>query len=67
MTEHAQRADRVTQLESQVSYHRERLALYIGRSHGTRPPNPQRVEELERAYRGARERLALLQTHGTDD
>jgi hypothetical protein len=55
----SQRAGRRAQLESQVSYHRMRLALYVSRTDGSRR-NTQRMEELERAYRAAQDRLALL-------
>jgi hypothetical protein len=53
------RADRRAQVESQVSYHQRRLAAYVARTSGARP-NAQRMEELERAYRAAQDRLALL-------
>jgi hypothetical protein len=42
-----------------VSYHQRRLAAYVARTTGARP-NAQRMEELERAYRAAQDRLALL-------
>jgi hypothetical protein len=50
------RADRLDQVSAQVDYHRQRLALYQ-RLHGTGPSA--RLTELERAYRMARERLAV--------
>ncbi|MEA2246912.1 MAG: hypothetical protein QOH46_1441 [Solirubrobacteraceae bacterium] len=62
----SQRADRRAQVESQVSYHRKRLALYVERLDGSRP-NAQRMEELERAYRAAQDRLALLAADATHD
>jgi hypothetical protein len=54
-----ERADRRAQVESQVSYHQKRLALYVARTTGSRA-NAQRMEELERAYRAAQDRLAEL-------
>jgi hypothetical protein len=50
-----ERADRIAQVESQVSYHRQRLALYV-RLHDS--PSAPRLRELEDAYRAAQERLA---------
>jgi hypothetical protein len=49
------RADRLTQVESQVSYHRQRLALYE-RLHGSKPC--QRLTQLQEAFVGAQDRLA---------
>lgn len=51
-----ERADRLEQVESQVSYHRQRLALYV-RLHDTPSTSP-RLRELEDAYRAAQDRLA---------
>jgi hypothetical protein len=59
MTSH-DRADRLEQVESQVSYHRQRLALFQSRADASRGPNSQRLHELERAYHSAQERLDLL-------
>ena len=49
------RSSRLAQVESQVSYHRQRLELYV-RLHGDKPC--QRLTQLEEAARGAQERLA---------
>jgi hypothetical protein len=49
-----ERADRLAQLESQVNYHGLRLGLYR-RLHGSRPSG--RLQELERAYLTAQDRL----------
>jgi hypothetical protein len=49
------RADRSAQVQAQVQYHGLRLAMYQ-RLYGSRPCA--RLEELERAYASARERLA---------
>ena len=49
------RADRLAQVQAQVDYHGQRLALYQ-RLHGARPCN--RLSELEHAYTAARDRLA---------
>ena len=59
------RADRLAQVESQVDYHRERLALYR-RLHGSLPST--RLQELEHAYLGAQDRLARCAAgRGTTD
>ncbi len=49
------RSSRLAQVESQVSYHRQRLALYV-RLHTDKPC--QRLTQLEEAVRGAEARLA---------
>jgi hypothetical protein len=49
------RADRRAQVQAQVDYHRQRLALYQ-RLHGSGPSA--RLAELEHAYTSARQRLA---------
>ena len=49
------RSSRLAQVESQVSYHRQRLELYL-RLHTDKPC--QRLTQLEEAVRGAEERLA---------
>lgn len=49
------RADRLAQVQSQVTYHRERLARYR-RLHGSRPS--ERLRDLENAYVSAQDRLA---------
>jgi hypothetical protein len=49
------RSSRLAQVESQVNYHRQRLALYL-RLHTDKPC--QRLTQLEEALRGAEERLA---------
>jgi hypothetical protein len=51
------RADRLTQVRSQVDYHHQRLVSYQ-RIHGLKPC--MRLAELEGAYRSARDRLAGL-------
>jgi hypothetical protein len=48
------RADRLAQVQAQVDYHRQRLALYQ-RLHGPGPSA--RLSELEHAYTSARRRL----------
>jgi hypothetical protein len=58
----SQRADRLTQVESQLAYHRQRLALYV-RLHGSQPC--QRLTQLEEAYvdaQGRRARYAATRT-----
>ena len=55
MSPHEKRADRLTQIQAQVDYHRQRLMLHK-RLHGSRPGN--RLAELEAAYRSAQARLA---------
>jgi hypothetical protein len=49
------RADRLAQVQSQVTYHRQRLALYR-RLHGSRPS--ERLRDLEVGYLSAQDRLA---------
>ena len=49
------RSSRLAQVESQVNYHRQRLALYV-KLHTDKPC--QRLTQLEEAVRGAEERLA---------
>ncbi len=49
------RSSRLAQVESQVNYHRQRLALYV-RLHTDKPC--QRLTQLEEAVRGAEDRLA---------
>lgn len=49
------RSSRLAQVESQVNYHRQRLALYV-RLHSDKPC--QRLTQLEEAVRGAEQRLA---------
>jgi len=49
------RADRMAQVQAQVDYHGNRLAVYR-RMHGSRPTA--RLSELEGAYLAARDRLA---------
>ena len=49
------RSSRLAQVESQVNYHRQRLALYL-RLHTDKPC--QRLTQLEEAVRGAEQRLA---------
>jgi hypothetical protein len=66
MTTH-DRADRLEQVEAQVGYHRRRLALARARPDAAQGRNSQRLYELERAYRGAQERLAALQATAKDD
>jgi hypothetical protein len=65
MTTH-DRADRLEQVEAQVGYHRQRLALARARSDAGQARNSQRLFELERAYRGAQERLAALRADAKD-
>jgi hypothetical protein len=55
MSSREPRADRLAQVESQVGYHGQRLALYR-RLHGA--TNSGRIRELEDAYRSAQDRLA---------
>lgn len=50
------RSSRLAQVESQVNYHRQRLALYV-KLHTDKPC--QRLTQLEEAVRGAEERLAV--------
>ncbi|MEA2268714.1 MAG: hypothetical protein QOC64_1324 [Solirubrobacteraceae bacterium] len=56
------RADRVQQVESQVNYHRERLALFRSRMPSSGYASHQRLRDLEYAYREAQERLALVRS-----
>jgi hypothetical protein len=49
------RSSRLAQVESQVNYHRQRLALYL-KLHGEAPC--QRLTQLREAARSAEERLA---------
>jgi hypothetical protein len=49
------RADRLAQVQAQVDYHGQRLALYQ-RLHGSRPSV--KLAELQHAYATARARLA---------
>jgi hypothetical protein len=44
-------------LEDQARYHRDRLALYRARMHGSRPTSVERLHELERASTAADDRL----------
>jgi hypothetical protein len=44
-------------LEAQVRYHRERLALYRARMQGSHPTSSVRLAELERAAKAAEDRL----------
>ncbi len=44
-------------IEAQACYHRDRLALYRARMHGSRPTSTVRLGELERAATAAAERL----------
>lgn len=47
----------LTDLEHQARYHRDRLALYRARMHGSHPTSVGRMEELQRAATAAEERL----------
>ena len=47
----------LSDLENQARYHRDRLALYRARMHGSHPTSVGRLEELERASNAADERL----------
>lgn len=49
------RSSRQAQVESQVNYHRQRLALYV-KLHGDKPC--QKLTQLEEAVSGAQQRLA---------
>ncbi|MDP2712387.1 MAG: hypothetical protein Q8O56_14330 [Solirubrobacteraceae bacterium] len=49
------RSSRQAQVESQVNYHRQRLALYV-KLHGDKPC--QKLTQLEEAVSGAQKRLA---------
>jgi hypothetical protein len=44
-------------LEAQVRYHRDRLALYRARMQGSHPTSSVRLAELERAATAAEDRL----------
>ena len=44
-------------LEAQVRYHRDRLALYRARMQGSHPTSAVRLAELERAATDAEDRL----------
>jgi hypothetical protein len=58
------RADRLAQVRAQVDYHQRRLVLYQ-RLHGSRPTA--RLDELEHAYRAARQRMAAAGAgHGAE-
>jgi hypothetical protein len=59
------RADRLAQVESQLNYHGQRLALYE-RLHGSKPC--QRLTQLQEAVAGAENRLAQhAATDGTNE
>jgi hypothetical protein len=47
----------LSDLEAQVRYHRERLALYRARMQGAQPTSSVRLAELERAAASAEDRL----------
>jgi hypothetical protein len=47
----------LTELENNARYHRDRVALYRARMHGSHPTSVGRLEELERASAAADERL----------
>ena len=47
----------LSDLEAQVRYHRERLALYRARMQGSHPTSSVRLAELERAAKAAEDRL----------
>jgi maleate cis-trans isomerase len=44
-------------IEAQAHYHRDRVALYRARMHGSSPTSTERLRELERAAAAANERL----------
>ena len=48
----------VSDFEAQARYHRDRLALYRARMHGSDPTSMSRLGELERAAAAADERLS---------
>jgi hypothetical protein len=48
---------RLDELDATARYHRERLALYRARRHGTRPVSERRMRELELASQAADARL----------
>jgi hypothetical protein len=58
------RADRLAQVQAQVDYHGNRLAVYR-RAHGSRPCI--RLTELEAAYMAARTRLAGVAADATPE
>jgi hypothetical protein len=47
----------LSDLEAQVRYHRDRLALYRARMQGSRPTSAVRLAELEHAATAAEDRL----------
>jgi hypothetical protein len=47
----------LSDLEAQVRYHRDRLALYRARMQGAQPSSAVRLAELERAATAAEDRL----------
>ena len=53
-----------TELENQARYHRDRVALYRARMHGSKPTSVARLEELERASIAADERLRTARRLG---
>jgi hypothetical protein len=50
-------AERLTRLRMDARYHRERRDLYRAKVYGPRPTSPERLDELERVYERAAERL----------
>ncbi|WP_028063088.1 hypothetical protein [Solirubrobacter soli] len=54
----------LTELEDQARYHRDRVALYRARMHGSQPTSVGRLEELERASAAADERLRTARRVG---
>jgi hypothetical protein len=54
----------LTDLEDQARYHRDRLALYRAKMHGSKPTGVERLEELQRASAAADERLRTARRVG---
>ena len=56
---------RQEELEAEARYHRERLALYRARVHGSTPTSAERLRKLEQASEHADERLRRAHRNAT--
>lgn len=54
----------LSDLEAKARYHRDRLALYRARMHGSQPTSAGRLAELERAATAAEDRLRTARRTG---
>jgi hypothetical protein len=57
----------LTELEDNARYHRDRVALYRARMHGSHATSVGRLEELERASAAADERLRTARRVAAQD